>query len=365
MKPQTLAILALLLAGLGAFYFYLQRPEKIDQNQLYTQIVPKLDVNDIVEINASGPPSDSKGGHPLALVKKDGRWLVQKREKNEPYWVPAKENKVKRLVSSLSGLTGEKRASSKDLLATFSLDKDHAMIITLKKKEGGKISIEVGKRGPQWNSSFVKLPGSNNVYLCSQNLLSLFDIWSETPTGNPEPGPWTDKTIIAEGPGEVEGVSYSRGTLEWSLVAQAGDERSKNREGSPAEQKKAHDYQKFILNYNGESSPRTEEEARKILQSFLPLYADDVVNPASAADYGLGPGQQTGRLTIHLKGKGVKILHIGRVDEKSQKGWIRDDKGTIFEVASNIIKKIENPLEEDKKAQKPGDKHAQILGTGK
>ncbi len=350
MKPHTLIVLAIILAGLGASYFYLQRPEKIDQNQLYTPIIPKLDVNEIVEIEAFGPTKDK--GHHLLLVKKAGRWLVQKWDKNKSYWAPAKESKVKRLITALSGLTGEKRASGKKLLATFALDNKEAMKVALKKSGGQKIVLEVGKRGPQWNSSFVKLPDSDSIYLCSQNLLSLFDIWSEKPAGHPEPGPWIDKTIIAEGPGEIEGVSYSRGTLEWSLVAKNKEKEANGDGNSTAENGKTTvKTLEYVFNFNGENSFRTEQEAREILQGFLPLYAYDVVNPDSASDFGLGPGQQSGRLTIHLKGKGVKILHVGLKDEKTKKGWIKDDKGTIFEVASSVIKKIENPLEDKNKEE--------------
>ncbi len=352
MKPQTVALLAIVLAGLGALYFYLQQPEKIDQEQLYTQVVPQFDKDTIVEISAHIPAKEGEKGHPLHLVRKEGRWLVQRWDKEKPYWAPAKEEKFGRLLAALRGLAGEKRASGKDLFATFALDKDQAMRVELKKSGGGKIALEIGKRGPRWNSSFVKRPGSDDIYICSQNLLSLFEIWSEKPAGSLSARPWTEKTIVAEGPGEVEGVSYTRGTLEWSLVAKKDEEQEDREKARSEEKEEGSKPLQYVFNYNGEAGSRTEEEARKILQGFLPLHGNDVVNPSRASDYGLGPGQQSGRLTIHMKGKGVKILHVGLMDEKAQKGWIEDGRGNIYEVGVNVIKKIENPIGPEKDTEK-------------
>ncbi len=348
MKASHLSLLAVILICLVGIYLYQQRPKEVKPSEIYTRISPRISLDKLVGIKAwkasSAKEQESSAETSLNLTKKDHSWWVEVEREKVKFLAPAKLSRIKRLTTSLSELKGEKRASGAEILDTFSLKEDQALHLVLKSTGSILLNLLIGKRGPQWDSCFVRKEDSDHVYLVSKNLLSLFDIWDETAKACPEARPWVDLSVVTQGPMEIEGLSYSKGAKQWSLVTEntktSPEGMQKSKEGEKDKDEREKQEVKWILIKNGKKKALAEKDVAAFLTRLFPLRALDVAPPQKASNYGLGAENDYGRFTIHLKSKGLKIIHTGRLDKKKDRGWIRDERGVIFEVSGNIISGI-------------------------
>ncbi len=340
MKKSYLFILASTLLILAGIYIYQQRPARVHDEDFYSRLCPS--VQSAEEILVWTGKAQTKNA--LHIKKNDKGWWVYLSGNSTTYPAPAKVQKVRRLLFQISNLQGEKRASGKDILETFHLKDSEALHLLFKRNGKELAHLLAGKRGPRWDSCFVRRNQDDTVYLVSRNLLGLFDIWNLIPKRNPEAAPWVDLTVISQGPEEIEGISYSRGSLEWSLV-QNSEALSKkaDKEGKTTGKISGNSGTDWILTFDGNVSHKKDADAQKLLSVLFPLEAEKIVPVAKAGKIGLGPGDQYGRLTVHLKGRGMKLLHVGRWDQKQSCGWIRDERGIIFRVRGKILRVLNHP----------------------
>lgn len=348
MKRIHLMILGgtfILLAGL--YFWQQQRPQTSPVTDLYTILVPEMDLASIDALEAWSP--EDKDGRRFRLRKKDGLWWVDR-----GFSAPVKKDRVERLLQTLKDLKGETRASGQEVFATFDLEDDRALHLALREGDRERAHLIVGKRGTTWDTVFMRRTGSNEIYLASKNLLSLFDIWSERAEKTPEARVWLDLSVVAEGPQRIEGLSYRRGEIEWSLVAGG---RQDERQGETLEAEERKDVSQgqgtdevkrtWLYVYRGQKGEDvTKEEVEGLLSELFPLDAKDVVSPDEAGEIGLGVEDQEGRLTVHSIGKGIRILHLGRRDEEKGLGWIRNERGVIYEVEAEWLAKVHKPFGE-------------------
>ena len=329
MRPLYLAILAVLVAALGALYVWEQGPKKVPTDMLFTRITPELGIESVDALEAW---VEGKGEH-LRLWKGKEGWMVKAVDGNFTFDAPCDEGRVKRAVERLSALEGEFRAEGKELLSTFGLGEDEALHVVLKSGGKEKVHLLVGKRGPRWDSSFVRAKGSDKVYLVSKNILGLFDLWSERPEKSPEPDGWTDKTVISGSWKDLTGITWQKGGTQWTLAL---EEPSGNASGS--EKGGA----RWVLTKDGlTKTVDAEALKRTFLMGLAPLYASRLVAPQRAEEVGLSKGSGYGRLTLHFRDKGLKIYHVGKRDEKEKVGWVSDERGYLFEVPGRWVEQVE------------------------
>ncbi len=365
MKRIYLIILAVAFVSLAAIYYWQQRPRNLAPQDLFTKVCQTMDPDDInrIEVWAKGDVNGTR----LDLIKKDGNWWVKRGSKQGGFLAPAKADRIKRLLKTLIDLEGETRAKGTDVLGTFNL-KDNQGLHILLEGPGIKTVIIAGKKGPRWDTCFVRRGSSDQVILASKNILSLFDIWSELPEKTPSSSAWTDLSIASYGPGEIEGVSFSQGDEQWSLVRKENKETKASRTGenagkgtnSTATQEKGGNNKDNVkkapsapwtFTENGNVREIPGKKAIGYLSKLFPLNAIDVEDPRMAKDYGLGPGQHSGRITVHTK-KGVVIFHIGSYDAHRKTGWIQDEKGVIYRIRAEWVKMVLHPFKGEKKEKR-------------
>ncbi len=339
MKKSYLIILGSVLLILAGIYFYQQRPVEVHDEDLYSKICPSLKTVDELMVWAG----KTKGAETLHIKKNGQGWWVDLTENGLTYPAPAKAQRVENLFRQISSLQGEIRAQGKDILDTFYLKDDQALHLVFKNCGQEQLHLLVGKRGPRWDSCFVRKNQNDTVYLVPRNLLGSLDIWDATPEKAPDKSPWVELAIINQGPAEIEGISYSRGSLEWSLVQNKQTASSKEAgSGTNATEQNAKNNGEtgWILTLNGRTLHKKDKDIQKLLSTLFPLRAEKIVPGDKAKETGLGPGDQYGRFTVHLKGRGMKILHVGAMDKEQSCGWIRDDRGVIFKLQGKIIETI-------------------------
>ncbi len=342
MNRRQILVLAILFLAAAGGYFWKQSGSQKQVHDLYTALSPSLEEDKVSSITAwVGEEENMEKG--VVIQRHDGKWKITRREGGDTFWARAKQGKVERLISSLSGLKGDFRAGVSDVLDSFHISDKEGLHILVKDGDEILLHMIVGKKGDRWDTSYVRLAGSDKVYLVEKNLLSLFDIWSQWPVSQPSPRPWTDLTVISGLPKDVAALSYERGDLSWALSRVTGpsaDSKGKEDGGATGE----HGEWEFTM--NGKKVRKSDQEVKRLLDRLMPLHATDVTAGENAKGTGLGPGEIYGRLTIHFKQSGIEIYHVGHKNGKGDKGWIRDKDGEIFVIKGEWIDLVENPFKE-------------------
>ncbi|OCC15149.1 hypothetical protein DBT_1269 [Dissulfuribacter thermophilus] len=324
MKQSHVVILSVVFILVIGLYFIQKRPHHVEPNELFEEVIPEFDIDSIDSIKVWTPKD--KSGHPFHIVKKDHSYWIEVYEDGTSFLAPCQESRVKRLLESLRGLRGEERAKGEDHFDTFLIGDKNALHLELKSGDRVICHILVGKRGEAWGTSFVRKVDDDSVLIVRKNMLSLVEIWQERAAQNPSPTSWIDLGVIKDDSSEVEGVSYSTSDEVWSLTSSGNETSEKG---------------KWLLVQDGAQISIDEDKAKEFLRSIFPLYAKSVRDPSKIKDFGLSSGENFGRFTIHYRTKGLKIIHIGKIDKEKKVGWIRDNRGVIFEVSSDLIHKIQ------------------------
>lgn len=153
-KILLLVLLVLLLIG-GYYYWPKTPPKTIDLKNISSQI-------DHINIQ--------RGELKYQLVKSNDRWLLAS-EAN----TPANQEAIGQLLNALAGLNLDQPFSQNPAKqAGFQVD-DKGWRLDLLTGEQKNIGLIVGKYGPAWPSSFVRLENSDNVYLVNVPLTQILE----------------------------------------------------------------------------------------------------------------------------------------------------------------------------------------------
>ena len=116
MKPGRIALLALLVAALGAYLYFVELPKS--REEAATKKLLDVAADDVTGLTLVFPDRE------IALEKKDGRWQLLR-----PVAAPADDTAVGAMVSSLVGATVQKTIDELPKnLADFGLDKPDPLV---------------------------------------------------------------------------------------------------------------------------------------------------------------------------------------------------------------------------------------------
>jgi len=333
MKAWQLVILGLILVSLVLFYFFKQRPRSQEMSRLFITLLSELKDNEPDLIEAFSRKDDSVH----LLLKKGSRgWMVFVNRGKGGFWVPAKGQKVKKLLSDLLDFTGELRSSSKEYLDSFGLGAGQGLEIILK-KSGKEISrVVVGKKGPSWGSCFVKRDDEAKVYLVSRDLLADFDIWTAEIKGPVDIRSWIDLNVLSIAPQDIMYCSYSKGKEVWALKRDRDNEKS------------------WTVVRNGKSKPISKDQALDILREILSIHSRDVTSATDFKDK--TPRKDMESLTCKDNNGITHSVLIGRCSQSEGLCLIRTEKGYVYKVDRKVIAKLRDPFASPNASRKSGKK---------
>jgi len=335
MKTWQLVMLGLILVSLVLFYFLKQRPRSQEIGKLFITLLSELKDKEPDFIEAFSRNDDTSR---LLLKREKHGWMIFVKQGNEGFWVPAKDQKVKKLLLDLSDFTGELRSSSRQYLEDFGLGTGQGLEIILK-NSGKQISqIVVGKKGPSWGSCFVKRDDESKVYLVSRDLLADFDIWTDKVQGPLEVRPWIDLNVLSLDPQDVILCSYSKDDNSWSLKRSI--------------QKDTKNSGTWIFIRDKKKEVISHKKALKILGKLFPIHARDV---ASANDLQKKMSSKDRGLFICKDNRGMmhslSIVHCSKEEELC---LVKNEKGYVYKVDKKVVDELRNPLTLKETAQHSG-----------
>ncbi len=245
MSRRTVLALGIFFLASLIFYLGATREKREGLESLLKDLgSPALKEADLIEL--------SKGNKVLSLKREGEGWVLISDFKK-----PAKKAIVEDLLETLAELKGEPRAQGKKHLSRFKLTEEEALHLVL--KQGGKelAHFLVGKRGPQWESSFVRREGEVVVYLVPVNLLAKLEVWDENPK-LPAEKALIDLQVLTLPVKEVKELSFEGKEGSWVL----------KREG-----------EKFLLRKGKREETIDPKKAERFLRKLFPVLAEDVVPP--------------------------------------------------------------------------------------
>ena len=144
----------------------------------------------------------ARGDTTIRLVRSGAGWRVN--------GYPTAENSVKELLDALAdtGATTELVARNASSHAQLGVDSVKGKRLVVKAGARELVRYIVGNRGSDWESSYVRRPGSDDVYLLKSRLADLAG------RGVDE---WRDKRLAAVEPDSVAAVEVTRGRTGYRL----------------------------------------------------------------------------------------------------------------------------------------------------
>ena len=168
MKPRNLLIAAILLAALsGAVWWSKQHPEA-GKNSPATPENPKL--ADIPAAQVASVTLTHKDGSVVVFDHQNNKWNLTK-----PEGVPADQDAISSLVSSLSPVTADNVVEDKASdLSKYGL-RSPGLAVAVKEKDGKTITLNFGDDIPAGSLVYARVNNQPKVYAVSSSVKTGFD----------------------------------------------------------------------------------------------------------------------------------------------------------------------------------------------
>ncbi len=190
---------------------------------------------------------------------------------------------------------GEVIAENATSHAQLGVDSVSARRIVAKQGDRTLLTYLVGKRGPNYESAYLRLPGQNVVYQVKGRLVEFVEKKSDD---------WRDKQVVAVLPDSLTAVEIQRGKASYSLT----------RNGT-----------EWTLG----GAPADSAAVAGLLNQFKHLEAAGFASPAQADSAKFTPADRT----IRLLGPGGRSMATLALDSTSNGFWVkRDTVATIYRI---------------------------------
>ncbi len=303
MSIRTTLLLALVLAGLGTYLYFVELPQEAAQTEAKSLL--RFDKDKVSKIELAYP--DRR----ITLAKSAGEWKIA-----EPIEAEADPTAVSNLINALASAEVTQSYDNPGAdLAPYGLDKPSATVSLTLEDNSRLPQIKIGKKASVGYSTYVAKGDDPKVYVTSASLQYGIDKKVKD---------LREKRLVTFEDEEVQKLELASRGKDTVELAKEGEKWQIVR---PA---------KYAAD---------DTEVRSLLSSLRSLRANDFVtdSPENLAQYGLDDPQLT--VTLFLgKDLAKKAVLIGKqINEKdASKGYFakRDAKDTIYEIAEYALKNL-------------------------
>lgn len=266
-------------------------------------------------------------GEAVEILKKDDLWLV-----STEWNTRAGSERVDALLTQLMNLRGELRSTDPELLKDYGLQDEEAVRVELygPEKKENLLTLLLGTGAAESELTFVRKPGSAEVFAVDRPLLSVAGFQSAKETGAArESGFWNDLRLFRENTADIKALAFQRkdtkpGAVFELLKTEQGE--GENKTASWAFGSKARAF---------EPDPRKIEDLLQLLAGARALKA---VNPAG--DYGLD--KPLVELELTLQGEKKIRFRVSSSGAETKSYFIQSSNDpAVFEVALYHVKRLD------------------------
>ncbi len=258
------------------------------------------------------------GGEPQVVLENGPEgWILASR-----HGARASDQRVAALLRNLSGVAGELRSDSDGVLGDYGLKDDQAVVVHGYDKSGQEaFALMLGNTPQGFPGQFVRVPGSNEVYVSQKGLLSHMGIYGA-------PAAPTARHFL-----ELQAVKEDRQTIDGLVITDGDRVLDLDRkfgviepaEGSPEGTEPTED--RSVWEWQLDGKPATELAKTKldgVLGAAVSIRATDVADPTlDPLAYGLDHPTRT--VVLKRQDGSELLLEFGAAREKTD-----DDPAGIY-----------------------------------
>jgi hypothetical protein len=199
MKKSTLYLIATFIILLVFAYLVFSPTQERTSSYSLSDLDLKIDSAIVNKIEIV------KGNTSVTLEHTGGKWNL-----SSPVQYLADEPSVLALLSSANKFKIMSLVSSNPTKQTlYQVDATTGTNVKFSDRKGKTVSLIVGKMGPSYSETYIRTPGSNDVYLAEG-----FNSWSI----NKEVREWRDKTILKTEKDAIKQLAFEYAKDKFSLV---------------------------------------------------------------------------------------------------------------------------------------------------
>ena len=210
MNKKSLIILCVIFAILIGLVFIKKNAKlKIPTTEEIVDIIaPSITIDVLSEIvlrMGGGSTEDKDGPANVHLAKEGDQWIVKTQ-----YGVYANEKTIMPILDKLNQLKGELRSDKKGLLSDYGIGDDEGVHVELRRQEAEGVHVIVGTKKAGYQNNFVRLEGTNAVYVVNENLLGVLGVRGEGEDQKLDTKKWIDKRIAHLNTDDVVGIAITQ-----------------------------------------------------------------------------------------------------------------------------------------------------------
>ena len=327
MKSKSVIPLMVLLAVLvGLIFLKDAKQERPNiQERVKTLIPADVSLANVAKLVIS---SGVQPDQPVTLVRDESdteAWRVENH-----FNAPVNKDKISGYLDALIGAKGEFRATaaSDEALQQYELTADKAFAVEAfgAGAEQATFKLLIGK-APSYQQVFVRMDGSNDVYVLDKDLRAEAGVYArgeETPAEAPKADVWLDKQVLSFDKTKATRLafhtSYRDLTLEFAAKQKeaqpATDDEGEGAEGAPEQPEVTYEW---VVAEGGPGAALKPNAVDGLLNFLSTLKATDIVDPATAAEWGLETPAFTSTITVD----GQEFVLEGGCPESAADGYVR------------------------------------------
>jgi hypothetical protein len=348
LKRNNLIVLVIVLVALAALSLMQTMRHRRATTRSDTQpvLTHAVDADQLKRVEIGyGPTKDA-----VVLEHQPDSWVVQ-----SAYGHAASSTRVQTLLDNLNDLGGEFRSDAADVLPDYGFTDSTMVTITAYGPDSDQpvLALEIGKKPQGSLGNFVKLPGSNAVYLTRKGLLGNLGLYSGP--GLPQSKHFLELQVYKVERDDVDALTLHNEKSVIALEKEFGEPEPNPADTTgvaPEVNRKVYEWK--ITRPHRKAALKTKADA--ILGAVSSIRAVDIDDPnRDPADYGLAEPQKW--IEVQLQDGTTATLNFGTKREAE------GDKpaGIYFQVVgdktvwvvgeyieNNIFKSYEELLPEDK-----------------
>ncbi len=306
MTRQAWIALGAAVAALGALAVVLERRPPAGSTP-GGPLLPGFERERALKIDIKGKTPEES----ILLEKQSGGWAVPA-EKN----YPADPEGVRELLDFLTSVRAASKVSENpDKRAIYEVDASGLAVRVSGAEDAVLAHLVVGKMGPDFLSTYLRLEGSDAVYLIDQSLRRLFV--------RPGPRQWRDKAVFRLAAPDITRLKWTREGKTVALEADAGGSWTMSAPGT---------------------APARADEVEEVRKALAALQCDDFAEGTSQKQSRLD--SPWGRLELALRDGTTHTLEVGAENERSQRYARRSGNDTLFLINNFRINNIFRSAEE-------------------
>ncbi|MFN3532801.1 MAG: DUF4340 domain-containing protein [Candidatus Brocadia sp.] len=321
-NKQIFIALAVFFVLIVIYFVALRKPEKSTVVVGYQPVNKNFSQENVmkIELYKGNEKKDA-----VILQKGQNGWEVE-----SCFRAPANQDKVHRLLNTLSNIEGKIRATGKKFFEDFHLSEDKALhLIT---DDNAQLHLLIGKRGEDNMSTFIRLADKDDILLVDKDLYHEMEIWGDAVSNSDY---WIQKHFLNLDKKLIQQIMYHRTGKDFLFTRQEKKSEKKDGSGDNKNNDEKKEYEWKLTSWD-KIFEADESKIQDIASAASSLWIEKAVDPLVYNDECFKRTDAT--VTISTSDNKQYVIHSADKDGDS---YIKKDGSpVVYKIATHERKRL-------------------------